>query len=404
VDEGRVFDYCFGEVMVVGGGPLAPKFGGTGDLVNASKSPRIGGFGGRFGRLRSLLKKRWVVPIAIFLLGLTAWGTITLIAEYSKPPPETVKALDPVQVQTPAPPKMLTIKIGHPSSSPENNIWLFFALQVIAAAATAIGVISLLRYIQRSRSAKPSRKPIQKNRQQSANKSSDEIQIAKTARNTTAGILTDYLPVTQRQMKQSWRYLRQFVRNGVPTELDIEATVRHIAQNGMLLNPILVPPRKNQTELSLLIDQDGSMVAFHSLSDRLVNTAVRGGKLGEAGIYYFHNCPIDYLYHDAKHQQAIPLEQWSGQVSRNRSVVLIFSDAGAARGGANPTRIEETQKFLAGLKQQVCYVAWLNPMPKDRWTGTSAEAIAQLIPMFEIDRKGLDGAIAALRGRGRLGL
>ncbi len=153
-----------------------------------------------------------------------------------------------------------------------------------------------------------------------------------TARNTTAGVLTDYLPVTQRQMKQSWRYLRRFVRDGVPTELDIEATVRHIAQNGMLLNPILVPPRKNQTELSLLIDQDGSMVAFHSLSDRLVNTAVRGGKLGEAGIYYFHNCPIDYLYHDAKHQQAIPLEQWAGQVTRNRSVVLIFSDAGAARG------------------------------------------------------------------------
>ncbi len=69
-------------------------------------------------------------------------------------------------------------------------------------------------------------------------------------------------------------------------------------------------------------------------------------------------------------------------------------------GEANPARIEETQKFLAGLKQQVRYVAWLNPMPKARWTGTSAEAIAQLIPMFEIDRKGLDGAIEALRGGG----
>jgi uncharacterized protein len=218
-------------------------------------------------------------------------------------------------------------------------------------------------------------------------------------------ILThDYLPVTQRQMKQSWRYLRRFVREGVATELDVASTVRHIAQNGMLLSPVLVPPRRNQTELLLLIDQDGSMVAFHALSKRLVETAERGGRLGDANVYYFHNCPIDYLYHDPKHQQAEPLGNWFGQVSRSRSVVLIFSDAGAARGGANPDRIEETKKFLAELKQQVRYVAWLNPLPKARWEGTSAESIAQLTPMFEISRHGMDGAISALRGRGRLGL
>jgi uncharacterized protein len=126
--------------------------------------------------------------------------------------------------------------------------------------------------------------------------------------------------------------------------------------------------------------------------------------LGEAAVYYFHNCPIDYLYHDAKHQRAESLEAWFGQMSRSRSVVLIFSDAGAARGGANPERIEATQKFLAALRHQVRYIAWLNPMPEVRWDGTSAEAIAQVVPMFEISRKGLDGAISALRGRGRLGL
>jgi uncharacterized protein len=302
--------------------------------------------------------------------------------------------------------------------------WVIVAILVMGAVAT--GSIWLVRaFFQRlPKPVNPLPQEVKPNRSQKNKRKTkppvmgeikDEVQAAQTLQRTENRqqamvgdrhyILThDYLPVTQRQMKQSWRYLRQFVREGIATELDVELTVRHIAQNGLLLNPVLVPPRRNQTELSLLIDQDGSMVAFHALSNRLVETAMRGGRLGDAGIYYFHNCPIDYLYHDAKHQQAIPLEQWAGQVSRNRSVVLIFSDAGAARGGANPARIEETQKFLAELKHQVRYVAWLNPMPKDRWTGTSAEAIAQLIPMFEIDRKGLDGAIAALRGRGRLGL
>jgi uncharacterized protein len=265
------------------------------------------------------------------------------------------------------------------------------------------------------RNSKQSRKPQRKPKSQVMNIINDEVQVAQTIRQAGSlekdvvgdrnYILThDYFPVTRRQMKQSWRYLRQFVREGVATELDVASTVRHIAQNGMLLDPVLVPPRRNQTELILLIDQDGSMVAFHSLSARLVETASRGGRLGNAGVYYFHNCPIDYLYHDPKHQNAIALKNWEGKLSGSRSVVLIFSDAGAARGSANPARIEATKKFLAELRQQVRYVAWLNPLPKTRWEGTSAEAIAQLTPMFEISRQGLDGAISALRGKGRTGL
>lgn len=107
----------------------------------------------------------------------------------------------------------------------------------------------------------------------------------------------EYFPVTRRQMKQNWRYLRRPVREGIPTELDIEATVNQIGQQGVLLEPVLLPPRINQSELLLLIDQDGSMVPFHSLSRRLAETAVRGGRLGKAGIYYFHNCP-NLIYDD----------------------------------------------------------------------------------------------------------
>jgi uncharacterized protein len=403
-DEQRLFEYCFAELMEGSENSSILK-----DLQPGSVPPVLGARG-RFERLKNLLKSPWRKPIVIFLLGLTTWGAITLISRFSEPEKKPLPPIKPVPVQpVPALPQ------PQPQSSPIGvGVWWFFLLQLLAAGVTAIGIILLLRQIQQSRLAKPKQRPfhnpIQKNQsKQLLNDSNDEIQIAKAMRksehrNANAGSLTDYLPVTQRQMKQSWRYLRRFVREGVPTELDVERTVRHIAQNGLLLNPVLVPLRRNRAELLLLIDQDGSMVAFHTLSSRLVETAARGGRLGDAGVYYFHNCPIDYLYHDPKHQQSEPLENWFGQVSRSRSVVLIFSDAGAARGGANPDRIEETKKFLAELKQQVRYVAWLNPLPKARWEGTSAESIAQLTPMFEISRQGLDSAISALRGRGRLGL
>jgi hypothetical protein len=236
----------------------------------------------------------------------------------------------------------------------------------------------------------------------------DEIQVAQAVRQLRRQdelprkrfvLSADYLPVTQRQMKQSWRHLRQMVREGMATELDMEGTVRRIARDGILLHPVMRPPRMNRTELVLLLDQDGSMVPFHALSLRLAETAQRGGRLGQSGIFYFHNCPVDYLYHDAWHQTAEPLLDVLAKFRRDRTVVLIFSDAGAARGGMNVKRVALTIAFLKRLKRYSRHVAWLNPMPKPRWTGTTADEIARYVPMFEGTRQGLDQAIEALRGR-----
>ncbi|MEH2014959.1 VWA domain-containing protein [Nostoc sp.] len=237
----------------------------------------------------------------------------------------------------------------------------------------------------------------------------DEVQVAQavlqaTSRNNQTSynqfILSfDYLPVTQRQMKQLWRHLRQMIREGVPTELDVEATIKQIGHQGTFLEPVIVPRRVNRTELLLLIDQDGSMMPFHSLSQRLVETALRGGRLGRSNIYYFHNCPVEYLYQDPNHQQAELIENVLVQLRQERTVVLIFSDAGAARGGFNLERIDLTGAFVKQLKQYVRYIAWLNPMPRSRWLGTTSGEIAHLIPMYEVNRRGMQDTIDVLRGR-----
>ncbi|MBO3462315.1 hypothetical protein G7B40_003400 [Aetokthonos hydrillicola Thurmond2011] len=209
----------------------------------------------------------------------------------------------------------------------------------------------------------------------------------------------EYFPVTRRQMKQSWRHLRRLVREGLPIELDVEATIDRVGQQGVLLEPVLIPRRVNRTELLLLIDQKGSMVPFHMLGNRLAETAQRGGRLGKAGVYYFHNCPTRYLYHEPTRQKAKLIQDVLDQLRPERSAVLIFSDAGAARGGFSSERLELTKKFLDQLKQRVRYIAWLNPMVKERWFETTAGEIARWVPMFEISRQGMDRAIDVLRGR-----
>lgn len=237
----------------------------------------------------------------------------------------------------------------------------------------------------------------------------DGIQVPKAVRQAKRGvddsiddffIPTDdeYFSITRCQMKQSWRYLRRPIREGPPVELDIEATINDVGRQGMLLKPHLVARRINCAELLLLIDHDGSMVPFHALSRQLTETAERGGRLGKANVYYFHNCPTEYLYRDQAHLEAERIEAVLGRLHPRRAGVLIFSDAGAARSRFIPERAEMTKVFIEQLKQHVHYIAWLNPMPSSRWLATTAGEVMQFIPMFELNRQGLDSAIRVLRG------
>ncbi len=233
----------------------------------------------------------------------------------------------------------------------------------------------------------------------------DEIEVAKAIRQSDKQLselfplIVNDLPITHRQMKQAWRYLRQFSREGPPIELDIEATIKQVTQQGVLINPVLVPQRNNRIELLLLIDRDSSMIPFHHFSQELIDTALYGGRFSRVQVYYFHNCPDEYLYRDPYHLDAKLIDDCLLNLAKGRTVCLIFSDAGAARGGFSSRRRRLTKFFLKSLRQYVRYTAWLNPIPRGRWENTTAHEIAALVPMFEVNRQEFYKAIDVLRGR-----
>lgn len=204
-------------------------------------------------------------------------------------------------------------------------------------------------------------------------------------------------PITERQIQQNWRYLRRPIREGALTEVDIEATVQQISQDGVFLEPVLIPNRVNQAELLLLIDVSNSMLPFDLLCGRLVDN-IQGGRLGKADIYYFRNSPRDYLYFHPQRPDAKPIDELLPKLHRNKTVALIVSDGGAARGGINRERIELTATFLENLAPCVRHIAWLNPTPEERWQGTTAQAISQRVQMFELTPFGLKAAIRLRKG------
>ncbi len=404
-EEKRLFEYHFKQVM----GDVLPN------LTTQSRRRKIS------------------VITRYLILGFLGVGIVLAVKSSSKEQiqentstlkaPTVVPSNSPIIVGT----QTVTL-IPTPTQKPQSNpnanqpnlmFWtlLLVLLSIIALSASYV----LFRWVAKQRSAQqrgnslvepniaPNPMPTSTLPAELTQTIKDEVQVAQAVLQATSKnektfdsrfiLSTEYFPVHERQMKQIWRYLRRPVREGAATEFDVEATVNQIGRRGLLLEPVLVPPRVNRAEMLLLIDQDGSMVPFDALSRRLAETALLGGRLGSPGIYYFHNCPIEYLYRDPNHQEAELVSNVVTHVCSERTAVLIFSDAGAARGGYSEERYELTKEFLAKLKQRVRYVAWLNPMPKKRWHKTTAGEIAHLVPMFELSRRGMQDAIGVLRGR-----
>ncbi len=222
-------------------------------------------------------------------------------------------------------------------------------------------------------------------------------------------ILTDdYQPVSRRQMEQIWRFLRKPSRTGSRAEkIDLPRTIERFARQGWLDQPEWQRDRLNKVHLVLLIDHSSSMLAWNLLGRQLIAAAIQGGGHSRAEVFWFSNLPLQFesatkpglLFKDTAHLKTEKLENLLRRSSKQDTEVLIFSDGGAARGGLNEERAKRTDVWLQLLKKNVSSVSWLNPMPKTRWWGSTAEWTHHQVAMFEADQRGLMAAINHLRGR-----
>jgi hypothetical protein len=209
-----------------------------------------------------------------------------------------------------------------------------------------------------------------------------------------------YWPLSRRAMVYAWRYLRRPVKEGPRDVLNVTATVEQTARQGFFLHPVYDRRQWNDAHLVLLIDQGGSMVPFHRFTRDLRETACdeEESRIRKVEVAYFQNVPPPQVFRDPYLTQPVLLKTLFAGFTADTGVLLV-SDAGAARGYRRPERIRATAEFLVRLKQHTRRLAWLNPMPQARWASTSAQFIARLAPMFQMDRAGFGHAIDVLQGQ-----
>lgn len=228
------------------------------------------------------------------------------------------------------------------------------------------------------------------------------LPIAKVAAAAEPFILTQRPAVTPRTLIVVWRRYRRPQRSGPPVELDLDATVKEQARRCILTEPVMLPAQRNQARLTVLVDASPSMSPWRNLHPILAES-LREGRLAYEALYYFHNVPEEEWFETDSLNQPVSMKALTEGIDTGqaRNPLLLVSDAGAARGYFDLERVQATAEFLdriAGLWQPV---AWVNPMPRRRWTGTTAEQIARLkgLSMVDLSEDGWTQAIDILRGQ-----
>ena len=217
--------------------------------------------------------------------------------------------------------------------------------------------------------------------------------------------LDDNVELGTRNIKVALRRLRQFAREGAPTELDLDDTIRSTAKNAGWLDIKLRPERHNAVKVLLFLDIGGSMDGHVKTCAELFSAARAEFKHLE--YYYFHNCPYEHVWKDAwrRHVERTPTSEVPHTYDASYKLVFV-GDASMSPyeivqpgGSVEHWNAEPGETWLRRLLETYPKAVWLNPVPERYWEGTqSIGMIRELMEgrMFPLTLDGLDRAMRRL--------
>ena len=208
-----------------------------------------------------------------------------------------------------------------------------------------------------------------------------------------------------RNMKVALRRLRRFAREGAAEELDLAGTITSTARNAGYLDLKMVPERHNAIKILLLLDIGGSMDDHITLSEQLFSAA--GSEFKHLKHLYFHNCPYETLWKDARMRRADAISTQDVLNTYDHTWKLIFvGDAAMSPyeltqpgGAVSSWNVHTGQSWLTRLIAHYPKAVWLNPMAEKQWNYTQTiKMIRDMMEdrMYALTLEGLDAAMRSL--------
>jgi uncharacterized protein with von Willebrand factor type A (vWA) domain len=208
-----------------------------------------------------------------------------------------------------------------------------------------------------------------------------------------------------RNMKVALRRLRRFAREGAAEELDLPGTIGSTARNAGYLDLKMVPERHNAVKLLLVLDIGGSMDDHIALSEKLFSAAK--GEFKHLVHLYFHNCPYEMLWTDARMRsaEAIPTPDVLNKYDPSWKLIFVGDAAMSPYelvqpgGGVSSWNMETGQVWLGRMIAAYPKSVWLNPVAEQHWGySQTTKIIREMMEnrMYGLTLEGLDAAMRRL--------
>ncbi len=217
--------------------------------------------------------------------------------------------------------------------------------------------------------------------------------------------LDDQVELGTRNIKVALRRLRKWARDGAPSELDLDGTIRSTARQGYL-DVIMRPERRNTVKVLTFFDIGGSMDAHIKVCEELFSAARTEFKHLE--YFYFHNCLYEQVWKDNRRRNTEKLDTWDvlHKYPADYKVVIVGDatmspyEVTYAGGSVEHWNEEPGAIWLKRLADVYPHLIWINPTPERHWDHTpSVSLIRDIIGrdrMFPMTLQGLDSAMREL--------
>ena len=216
--------------------------------------------------------------------------------------------------------------------------------------------------------------------------------------------LDDTLELGTRNIKVALRRLRKFAREGAPSELDLDGTIRGTAKKGYL-DLHMRPERHNAVKVLLFFDVGGSMNPHIRVMEELFSAA--RGEFKHMEYFYFHNFLYERVWRDNRRRHSNTIPTWDVlRTYPHDYKVIIVGDASMSPyevvmpgGSVEHWNEEAGAVWLQRLLQVYPQTVWINPVRRQWWDHTQSVGMVRDLMedrMFSLTLEGLEGAMREL--------
>lgn len=211
-------------------------------------------------------------------------------------------------------------------------------------------------------------------------------------------------PLTQAQMGEALKRLRNLIPVGPKDQVNIDETIYQTMKNAGEIEIVFDRSLKDRLKVILAIDNGGwSMEPFIDLLQTLFNYA--RAQFKDLKTFFFHNTIYDNLWEDPPRiQKPFSIDDLIRLDPETRFIIVgdasmapyeLMATDGSIHVEERTTRpSHERLRFIA---ETFPHSVWLNPVASSEWPYTQTiAAIREIFPMFELTIDGLEKAVAHL--------